>query len=303
MLAGSAGRGDELESTVGDDGFRKGTHEVEDAALCTLVLAEGFVVHEEVDDVASVCNGALEPVDILLGRKRPVLPTLVGEAECDIVAELVVPEEELELGLDVIGIDIVGAPPSHDVTGALGEHGLVAEVIDGIADGVGIDKLGVAEGDGLHTEILLDGSLVLLHLVLELGVGCERSKRVVIGLAEELDASRSREAAEAVDHLRSVAVELLKRGTGDGERHLERSLALLDSLEEEFIHREVALLGYPLEDGPVGEVVIVMRVLADIEEPVQSESCRLVYLEVQTYTLFHIVVFLIILIPVIRKPS
>ena len=188
------------------------------------------------------------------------------------------------------------------MTGALGEHGLVAEVIDGIADGVGIDKLGVAEGDGLHAEILLDGSLVLLHLVLELSVGCERSERVVIGLAEELDASRSREAAEAVDHLRSVAVELFKRGTGDGERHLERSLALLDSLEEEFIHREVALLGYPLEDGPVGEVVIVMRVLADIEEPVQSESCRLVYLKVQTYTLFHINCFLLFLIPGIRKP-
>ena len=125
--------------------------------------------------------------------------------------------------------------------------------------------------------------------MLELRMGRERCERVIISLSEEFDAARRRKAAEAVDHFRGIAVELLEGGSGDGECYLESALALLDGLKQELVHGEIALLGYPFEDGPVGEIVIIMRVLADIEEPVKSESCRLVYLEVQTNALFHII--------------
>ena len=96
---------------------------------------------------------------------------------------------------------------------------------------------------------------------------------MVIRLAEELDAARRGQGAEAVDHVRGEALELLQGGTGDGERHLE--LAQLG------VHRQIALLGDAPEDGPVGEVVIVVRVLADIEESVEPEPGGLMDLEIQ----------------------
>ena len=101
------------------------------------------------------------------------------------------------------------------MAGAFGEHGLESEVIDLAGDGVGVDELGVAEGHGLHAEVLLDGLLVLLHLMDELGRGGEGGQGVVVGLAEELHLAGGRQFLEAVKHLRGVAVELLERGAGD----------------------------------------------------------------------------------------
>ena len=104
---------------------------------------------------------------------------------------------------------------------------------------------------------------------------------MIICLAEELHAAGVRKLAEAVDHFRSISLELLEGGSGDGECHLERSLVLLHEVEKEAVHRKVALLGNPSEDGTVGEVIVVMRILAYVEEPVKPESGRLVNLEIQ----------------------
>ena len=56
---------------------------------------------------------------------------------------------------------------------------------------------------------------------------------------------------------------------------------LLDQFQEQFIHRKIALLGNPAENGPVGKVIVIMRILADIEEAVKTEAGRLVHLEIQ----------------------
>ena len=118
--------------------------------------------------------------------------------------------------------------------------------------------------------------------MVELGLGREGCERMVIGLAEELHAAGLGQCAEAVDDLRSVAVELLERRTSDGEGDLELALLLLDSIEKDLVHGEVALLGDPLQDGPVGVVVIVVRVLSDIEETIEAQPCGLMDLEIQT---------------------
>ena len=56
---------------------------------------------------------------------------------------------------------------------------------------------------------------------------------------------------------------------------------LLHQVEEEAVHWEIALLCHSPEDGTVGEVIVVMRILAYVEEPVKPESGRLVNLEIQ----------------------
>ena len=106
--------------------------------------------------------------------------------------------------------------------------------------------------------MLLDGSLVLEHLVLELVLGSQRRKRVVICLAEELHGAGLGQFAETLHHLGGIAVELLESGARNRERELELALGLLDGLEQKLVHRQVALLGYPPEDGPVGKIVVVM---------------------------------------------
>ena len=91
---------------------------------------------------------------------------------------------------------------------------------------------------------------------------------MVVGLADELDATGVSEPAEAVDNLRGISVELLKSGTGDGERDLESTFALFYGFEKELVHRKVTLGGDPLQNGSVREIIVIMGVLSYIEEPV-----------------------------------
>ena len=58
----------------------------------------------------------------------------------------------------------------------LGQHCLESHIVNLGADGVGIDELGVAEGDRGNAEVLLDSSLVLQDLMLELRLGSEGSQ-------------------------------------------------------------------------------------------------------------------------------
>ena len=58
----------------------------------------------------------------------------------------------------------------------LGQHCLESHIVNLGADSVGIDELGVAEGDRGNSEVLLDSGLVLQDLMLELGLGSEGSQ-------------------------------------------------------------------------------------------------------------------------------
>ena len=106
---------------------------------------------------------------------------------------------------------------------------------------------------------------------------------MVVCLGEELHATRPRELLETLDNLGSITVELLQHGAGQGEGHLEFALRGLDGVEKDIVHRQIALACDPLQDGPVGEVIVVVRVFTNIEEPVLPEPCRLMDLKIQTY--------------------
>ena len=128
---------------------------------------------------------------------------------------------------------------------------------------------------------------MLLNLMLELTEIGERGEGVVICLSQKLHASGLSQLAETVQYLRSISLELLQSGAGDRECHLEVASVLFDKVKQEVVHRNIASLGYPAEDGPVSEIVIVVGILADVEESVLSQSGRLMYLEIQANALFH----------------
>ena len=172
-----------------------------------------------------------------------------------------------------------------------GEHGLEAHVRDGHADVVGIDELGVAEDLGFHAQIFFEGGFLLLDLIAEFHHVLESRKAVVVGFAEYLHATGVHEGLEAVDNLGSVTVELLQHSAGDGECHLEFALVLLDCLEQELIHGQIALLRHPAEYGAVRKVVVIMGVLADVEESEQTKPRGLMDLEIQTDVRFHRVIY------------
>ena len=55
---------------------------------------------------------------------------------------------------------------------------------------------------------------------------------------------------------------------------------LLDKVQQGLVHWKITLLGDPVKDGPVGEIIIVMGILADIEKTVQPQPGRLMDLEI-----------------------
>ena len=66
---------------------------------------------------------------------------------------------------------------------------------------------------------------------------------------------------------------LARRDTGEKtecaiEELPETIEKLLDKIQKQLVHREITPLGYPMKDGPVRKIIIIMRVLADIEESV-----------------------------------
>ena len=122
---------------------------------------------------------------------------------------------------------------------------------------------------------------MLEDLVTELRLAGEGGQGAVVGLAQEFHLAGFRQGLETGDHFRSEALELLQGAAGDGIGDLEFALALPDQVQHELVHGQVTLLGDAAEDGPVGKVIVIMGVFADIEKSVQAEPGGLMDLEIQ----------------------
>ena len=243
------------------------------------MLTEGLVVHEEVDDLARRLLRS-EPRHVLVGRQRPLVPVLVREAERDVVRELVVAQQQTQFLVVGVGVDVVGRLPAQHVLGAFGQHRAEAHAGDHLADLVRVDELRIAEGRGLHAELLFQHRRVELHLLGEVLLRGERSQRVRIGLGQELHASRGGELLERLEHLGSERAELLDGRARDRERAAELALVLLDELQQQGVHRQVALPCDLLHDRAVQQVVQVVVVLAHVEEAVFLQTPGLVNLKI-----------------------
>ena len=103
-----------------------------------------------------------------------------------------------------------------------------------------------------------------------------------IGLGKEFDAAGFGEGLETVEDFGSVAFELLDGHAGDGERHLEGSVMAEDQVVQHLVGRQVAALCDTAHDGPVGEIVEIVVVIADVEEAELTQTVGLMDLEVET---------------------
>ena len=277
MLGCALRNGSELQVATLEDSLRETLHKVEDTSRCLLVLAEGLVVHKEVDNLALRLR---KPSGILVGSEWILIPTLIREAECDIVRKLVVAEQETKALICSTSIDEVRRLPSKDMLCTLGQHSLEAEFANCLANLVRVDKLGVAECLWLNTELLLEHCGVLLDLILEILLRRESCQRVRVGLGQQLYATGVDQCAERIEHLWSVSLELLNNRTCERECHTECTLVLLDELQKERVHWQVALACNLEHNCTIGQIVKVVVILADVEKAVGLQSPRLMYLKI-----------------------
>jgi hypothetical protein len=56
-----------------------------------------------------------------------------------------------------------------------------------------------------------------------------------------------------------------------------------NELKHQLVGRQITLLGDPLDDGFILEIVVVIMIDSHIEKPVRPEPERLVNLEIKTY--------------------
>ena len=104
---------------------------------------------------------------------------------------------------------------------------------------------------------------------------------MVIGFGKQLHAARFHQFPEALDDLGRVALELVERGAGNGEAHLEAALVATDQLEQKSIHGQVALAGHLEEDAAVGVLILVKGIPPDVEKGVMPQTVGLMDLKVK----------------------
>ena len=174
----------------------------------------------------------------------------------------------------------------------LSQHSLEAHLGYHLTNLVRIDQLSIAESGRLLAKLLLDQCSVSLNLANELVLVSQRCQRVRVGLSQELNAAGLSQLLERLQNLGSVLTELIDSSTGDRERHLECALMLLDQVQKQRVHRQVAQTRNLLHNRLVGQIVQIVVVLAHIKEAVLAQTKRLMYLKIKT-DCFHCICFFI----------
>ena len=123
--------------------------------------------------------------------------------------------------------------------------------------------------------------VVRFYLTYELIDIFKRSQRVGVGLRQKFHATCGSQLFQQVDKLRYILLQLLYGCAGNRNGAFEFSSALLNHSEQGAGHRHIAAFGYARDDIVVGEVVIIIMIIADIEEAVSFQPVRLVYLEIE----------------------
>lgn len=256
-------------------------HKVENTRIGTLVLAEGFVIHEEIDHIPLQLVRS-EPPRVFFRRERPLVPPSVGETERDVVRELVIAQQQPQALVERIGINIAGRLPSQYVSGSLGQHGLETHLGHIGADPVGIDQFGIAKGGRRNAELLFHQFGMERNLLHEILLRRKRSQRMGVSFGQELHAARPGQAAERIEHLGRIRPHLFDGQPRQRKGTAETPLALPDQIEQQGIHRQIALTRDLLHDRAIGQVVQVVVVTAHIEETVTLQPPGLVYLKIET---------------------
>ena len=221
----------------------------------------------------------VDPLGEFFRRERPLLPGAVGKAECDVVAEPVVFEQQLEPRRMRRAIDEIGAAVAQHLIGPFGEDGVVPHVGHEMGQIVVVNQFGVPEDARFLAEKALDQFAVLLDLGTEFLSRIEKCQRVVIGFGKKLDAAGGVEFLKGLDDLRRILRELFDGDSGQRVAHAEAALVGLDRIEHDAVGRQVAALSDFSADFGVFQVVEVMPI--GIEDAVAAKPQRLMNLKIK----------------------
>lgn len=248
--------------------FREVSEKLEDARVLPLMLAEGFVIHEEINHVAGAI-GIVNPVGEFLCGERPFRPVTVGEAKGNIIAERIILQQEFEALTSLRLIHEVGAAISQDRVGSFRQDGVKpAHGFDGVSQIVVVDELRISKHTRSRTEEFLDQVRMLIDLLNELLLGVERAEAMVIRFPQEFDLPGLGQRIKRTEYLRAISLKLLQHGAGYAVRDLEPVGVLANDFQEKSVGGQVALVGHFSADG--GVLVLIEVVLPLIENGVMA---------------------------------
>ena len=105
---------------------------------------------------------------------------------------------------------------------------------------------------------------------------------MVVRLVEEFHTAGVRKLLEALQNFGRVFEALFDERAGHGEGDAEAALMVLDKLQHEGVHGQVALFGHLLHHSAVFFHIFVVVVNADIEETEFAQAVGLMHLEIKT---------------------
>ncbi len=158
LVDGFAGR--EAANTLPLELGGHGPHEVEDARVHAVVLAECLEVPPDEDEVTP---GAAQMLGVGVGAEGISRPGLVAEAIADVVRELVMAAEEREIPL-AVAVEMGRLPPVEHPLAAVEHSCPVSGLQKGVVDLVVHDHLGRVGHADLFIEEILGEVLAPPHL-------------------------------------------------------------------------------------------------------------------------------------------
>ena len=103
-----------------------------------------------------------------------------------------------------------------------------------------------------------------------------------IGFGKELAATGVVQLVQQFDDGRRVNLKLFQSHAGDGQSHLEGTSGILHHSNQRVQRRDVGAFGNLIDAVFVGIIIVIIVVVADVEETVTFQMDDLMYLKVKT---------------------
>ena len=208
---------------------------------------------------------------------------MVGEAQGDVVAQLIRAQQQLHVSLIGVAIEVSRALPAEDVACAFGEDDTITCIAEPFTDFVRVDDLRVAEGDRFHTESVHQELFLQLHLFDERAFVVQRGDAVGESTAGDFHAASGDQLFETVDDFRTVILEQHDGAARDAETATEIAVCLLDEVQQHLVGRQIAAFSQTFGQILVLIIIKIVVILIDIKEAIRTETVGLTNLKVETY--------------------
>ena len=201
--------------------------------------------------------------------------------ETQFIAQRGVTQQHFDLARTGGLIDIVGRFPAQYMLGTLGQHGLVAHLLEVVCHLVGVEQFGIPYRRSLESEDIFDEVGLEGELLFELLLVVLRGDRIAVRGSQELDTLGGCQFFEYIDHFRCELLEHLERHARHCDGAMELAFRQLDHVAQGVTQRHIGGVHQPLE------VFLGLHVvLTNIKETIAFQTVRSMHLKAKTY-IFH----------------